>query len=313
MGCARPWENSTGVDPNVVLDWCSRGAGALYHDVYFGTDASAVFDADHDSDEFKGTQTGRFYDPCTLDWATTYYWRIDQVGQACTRRGGLWSFTTAHYGPVAWWEFDEGEGTIAYDSALDNDGTLKGDPNWVPGYIGSGALDFDGEGDYVQVADHDSLTPTARITVLFWIYNRGGQDAGIYKYVPSPSGGMGSMAYNMGVLGSNGRVWMWVFASPVLPGYIESNGSVGLNEWHHVALTFSWGQGKVYVDGQFDNSNMMGADRIMNDVHPLIIGGYWDSTGPYKTFLSRLNGMMDDVRIYDRPLTADEVQQLHQQ
>ena len=45
---------------------------------------------------------------------------------------------------VGYWNFDEGAGTVAVDSSgYGNDGTLNGDPQWVPGQLGS-ALDFDG-------------------------------------------------------------------------------------------------------------------------------------------------------------------------
>lgn len=54
-------------------------------------------------------------------------------------------------GLIAHWKFDEGEGDIAYDSAGDNDGTIYG-VDWTTGII-DGALDFDGEDDYVDVGD----------------------------------------------------------------------------------------------------------------------------------------------------------------
>ena len=70
----------------------------------------------------------------------------------------IWSFTTwfkLEPNFVSWWQFDEGQGYTAYDSAATNDGTVHG-ATWTTGQMG-GALDFDGANDYVNVANDDSL------------------------------------------------------------------------------------------------------------------------------------------------------------
>lgn len=71
--------------------------------------------------------------------------------------------------PISHWKFDEGSGTIAYDSVGNNDGTLIGDPCRVAGKIGSYALDFDGSGDYVSVGN--TVTHNlAKGTFTAWVY-----------------------------------------------------------------------------------------------------------------------------------------------
>jgi len=126
------------------------------------------------------------YDPNGLKPLTTYYWRIDEKSTLRTLKGDVWSFKTwVEPDFIGWWKFDEGEGNIAYDSAGNNHGTIYG-AQWTTGQI-NGALDFDGVDDYVEIADDDSLTPSSEITISFWIYNRGGQGAGIYKCADCPS------------------------------------------------------------------------------------------------------------------------------
>jgi hypothetical protein len=71
-------------------------------------------------------------------------------------------------GLISHWTLDEGVGSIAYDSAGDNDGTLVGDPVWTSGQIG-GALDFDGAGDYVDLGNDSSLKPALPLTLSAWI------------------------------------------------------------------------------------------------------------------------------------------------
>ena len=70
------------------VSW-SDGGGATSYDVYFGTDSSP------DSGELRGNQAGTSFDPGTLAYSTTYYWRIDAVNTAGTTTGDVWSFTTA--------------------------------------------------------------------------------------------------------------------------------------------------------------------------------------------------------------------------
>jgi len=92
---------------------------------------------------------------------------------------------------------------------------------------------------------------------------------------------------------------------------IISNNTVALNEWRHVAGTFNQGNAKIYIDGQLDNSYTMSESSIMNDAQPLLIGGYWSYCGA-DTFYSKLNGTIDDVRIYNRALSAQKIWQLYQ-
>ncbi|MHC4068563.1 MAG: LamG domain-containing protein, partial [Planctomycetota bacterium] len=74
-------------------------------------------------------------------------------------------------GLFSWWRFDEGNGTIAYDSAGDNHGTVvsgPNEPNWTNGQIG-GALSFDGEDDYVDMGDTVKNYLGTSYTVSAWI------------------------------------------------------------------------------------------------------------------------------------------------
>jgi hypothetical protein len=212
-------------------------------------------------------------------------------------------------GLVAHWEFDEGEGSIAYDSAGENDGTIYG-ASWADGVMG-GALDFDGDMDYVRIPDDASLTPTSQITIGWWVYNRGGQSAGIYKYAscPSESASPGnSRAYGLSV--SETGMGMQIFAAVNTYDHIGSDNPVSVGEWHHVAGTFNAGDVVLYLDGNSQISGTLAVTSIMNDVQPLIIGGCWEYCGT-DSFVSRLNGKADDVRIYNRALSAEEIWELY--
>ncbi len=79
-----PSDSGTGTSVTVDLEW-TAGSDATSHDVYFGTSPPGVF---------QGNQTGTTFDPGPLEPNTTYYWRIDEVNDAGTTTGTVWSFTT---------------------------------------------------------------------------------------------------------------------------------------------------------------------------------------------------------------------------
>ncbi len=110
-----PKNNTIYVDPKTILSW-SAGDGAVSHDVYLGTDLSEVESAGiTDANVHMGNQDGNTWDTnnfngCCLDFNTTYYWRIDEIGPARAVKGNIWSFTThshdANLALVGRWQLD---------------------------------------------------------------------------------------------------------------------------------------------------------------------------------------------------------------
>jgi hypothetical protein len=96
---ANPANNAVDVSQIVTFSW-GAGEAAVSHEVYFGTDADAVRNADTSSLEYKGNRQlgSESYDPGKLEWDTTYYWRVDEVEDGGTiQTGNVWSFTTANF------------------------------------------------------------------------------------------------------------------------------------------------------------------------------------------------------------------------
>jgi len=79
-----PADSATDVSITHDLSW-SAGSGATSHDVYFGTSSPG---------DFQGNQTETTFDPGSLSYNITYYWRIDEVNAAGTTTGTVWNFTT---------------------------------------------------------------------------------------------------------------------------------------------------------------------------------------------------------------------------
>ena len=96
-----PVNGATGTKMTPILTW-SAGDYAASHEVYFGTDADAVANATKASPEFIATKAlgDESYDPGKLEWATTYYWRVDEINDVhpdSPWAGNLWSFTTGDF------------------------------------------------------------------------------------------------------------------------------------------------------------------------------------------------------------------------
>jgi hypothetical protein len=196
------------------------------------------------------------------------------------------------------WALDDGEGVIATDSVSGLDGSLMGDPQWVDGLIG-GALDFDGDGDYVDCGTDEVLNGLSeRMTVATWVNIRSRPVAWMAIAVKGENAWRLSVnnettGLHFGFTGG-GRGWQGVNSVTEIP----------LDEWHHVAGTYDNSVGAlIYVDGvaEANNPDLGGTDH--NET-PFYLGENSESAGRF------LDGMLDDVRIYDGALSADEIMDL---
>jgi hypothetical protein len=100
-GAPNPSNGAVDVRQTATLSW-GLGEAAASHEVYFGTDAEAVKNADTSSPEYIGTRDigSESYEPGQLDWDTTYYWRVDEVNSLNPDSpwiGRVWNFTTANF------------------------------------------------------------------------------------------------------------------------------------------------------------------------------------------------------------------------
>jgi hypothetical protein len=135
-----PGNGAAGTSLTPVLTW-NPGDFAVSHEVYFGMDADAVRNATKTSPEYKGTKTlgDESYDPGKLAWATSYYWRVDEVNNLNPDSpwvGNLWSFTTGDFLLI-----DDFEGYNAVENQIWyawHDGLGYGVPGADPYFAGNG-------------------------------------------------------------------------------------------------------------------------------------------------------------------------------
>ena len=295
-----PRDGAKWVDLDPTLTW-SPGAVAIRHDVYFGTDETEV--ANGTGGTFKGNQDPNLYAPGTLLEDTTYYWRIDGTDIAGTTKypGDVWSFRTMPDIPITdpdllgRWTLDEGEGDIALDwSGHGNHGVLRNEPQWVlDGYHG-GALQFDGQNDYVSVLLDVSETEYA---ATLWFKTTNG-NCGLMAIVDSDIGP--SHDRHIFLTGGNIRIRLWDTEEIWTTGLNLANGL-----WHHVAYTYgaTIGGQQLYVDGVLRASGVKNASDF-DWQERVNIGFSHDAAQDY------FQGVLDDVRIYDKILTQPEIKQV---
>ena len=91
---------------------------------------------------------------------------------------------------------------------------------------------------------------------------------------------------------------------------IQSSNPISTDRWHHIAATFNGSDAELYVDGMRNSSFTAMATSIQNDSRPLIFGCRWEQCDKDKHSLN-VNYILDDIRIYSRALTRNEVETLH--
>lgn len=210
-------------------------------------------------------------------------------------------------GLVGCWLFNEGSGDIANDiSGNKNHGTLK---NMLPNTQGTkwqgskfgGGLSFDGIDDYAEVADSASLDliTSGSVCVSFQCNTQGGAEALVNK------GGNSSNKLDQYLLG-----WKWGHPSNLEISLgdgttfqsLMTGSTLNTGQYYKVVATWDGDDLKIYVDGEISNSAPQTVTPF-DDGQSLLFGPLITSNYFY-------DGMIDEVRIYNRTLSAHEAKQL---
>lgn len=199
----------------------------------------------------------------------------------------------AESGPVVYWDFSEGIGNTIHDKVGLSDGTVYG-ATWI-----EGALYFNGLNNYVKIPDNSKLNPTSAITVSMWIK-------------PSVLGGIAlnkEIQYRL-IAGdvSSTTPSARVRTTSTNWGAIEGHSALTIDNWQHVALTYDGSSWKIYYNGQLD-TEIADSGEITDPYNSIADGNlYLGHIGPNRGRNDLFfKGLMDDVKIYNRALSANEV------
>lgn len=193
---------------------------------------------------------------------------------------------------VGWWKLDETTGTKATDSSSFgmNEGTVQGTATWTNAGQRSGAFVFDGAST-IDVASHPSLMLGTKVSIALWVrVDTDVDDARLIHY---------GHGWDVKLNGGHPQ-----FETP--DGYWVSKAVVAVGSWHHVAFTFDAGIVTSYYDGfpiDADTSTLEAGAGLGGYDYAVRLGATLG--GAYA-----MKGALDDVRLYRRVLTAQDVDAL---
>ena len=212
-------------------------------------------------------------------------------------------------GLVAHWKFDEGSGATALDSSGNgNTGTLNSGASYtntnlvLPG----SAVKFDGVTGAIQVPQSASLEPASAVTVSMWGYITDTMGAGVGELLRKQTKDFGGYILRWNV--DDGHIGWFICANTGQYWYSRDPqpNSNYLNAWHHYAATYDSATHllNLYIDGTLRNSVSGGP-----------AGGLDHTDDLYLMFRNNQTtdptpGTLDDVRVFNRALSAAEIQAL---
>lgn len=201
---------------------------------------------------------------------------------------------------VGWWKFDDTSGTTAVDSSKHGrKGTLVDglsfEKSSAPGHLGK-ALKLDGKRGRVEITGYKGVTGTAVRTLAVWI--KTSQRRGdVIRWGTDDAGKIFRLGFIRGRVGLDPR-----------GGYLYVNDDFADDKWHHVAVVVVQGDPpnlrddvKLYVDGK------------PADIHDIGLLALWplDTGDEMDVTIGRgFNGLIDEVRLYDRALSVEEIETL---
>ncbi len=206
--------------------------------------------------------------------------------------------------PIGYWSFDEGQGGTAHDSSYlaalgsGNNGTLinmtTSGPSsvWSPSGKAGKALQFDGSDDVVTITNNNITNYNQSRSVSLWFKTN-------------------TLGSQKGIIGTGNTVLesapFWLLTqsdsnkiSLYHSGYYDGTTTLERNKWYHLVYTYDRPRNYLvlYLDGKVEYAGT--ANEADNNKNNIYIGGGW---GGY------FNGQIDEVKIYNYPITVDEIRQ----
>lgn len=204
-------------------------------------------------------------------------------------------------GLVGAWLMDDGKGEVVTDSS-DNglDGEIaQGTPKWVDGKFG-GAMEFGGA-DMVTVPD-DAALDLNSFTLSAWVNIP--KISGAWQIIASKEN-RGPTGRNYGMFANiNSGVIHYSFTTAAAWKSFDAKTVITDGNWHHITATYQKPDYILYVDGKIDAQVVPDTDPDNNDNFLFIggcgIGNYW------------MTGTIDEVVIYNKALSEDQINELMQ-
>lgn len=222
----------------------------------------------------------------------------DGCSSTCTVESG-WTCNTAtpnvctrvsvpalENGLISRWKLD---GNIMDSNGNALSATNNGATFQTTGCVSEGCASFDGNGDYIQISHSSKFNTGSDLTISAWVYWRG--TGGEQNVLTKES------SYEFRIAGGEVNYattpWEWR----------GDNAMINPNIWAHIVITHDGnGLQRIYINGVGKYSTSAGGD-IVSNTNPITIGRRLSGT-------SYFNGLIDDVRVWNRSLNIEEVKSL---
>lgn len=205
---------------------------------------------------------------------------------------------------VGWWKLDDGSGTTATDSSGNgNGGAITGTVSWTTGHI-NGALTFNGTNTAVNMGTPSALNLTHVGTIACWVNFSNAQLSAHPWPMIVGNGDWGNdlNGYMLAVnsaFGGEGQIIFQVL-NAATGDYVVSPLQYSDGAWHHLCGTWDGTTLTLYVDGTSVGTTPQTNDAV-SGVYPFVMGRNAAAADSY------FNGLLDDVRVYNRALSSTEV------
>ena len=198
------------------------------------------------------------------------------------------------------WTMDEGTGTVAYDYSGNNaTGTWNGTAAYAAGKVGSYAGNFNpvSSSTYLSAPLGNYIGQNNPLTAMAWVYANASSNGPIFGVSNSPTSGI----WNMPFLSiASTTAYGWIYNLSTLAATVSNN------SWHQLAITYNpSGAGQIwfYVDGQASTSTT-GQYSTSGSFDYLVTYIPGAKPAPVNSYFT---GLIDDVRVYNRALSASEI------
>jgi hypothetical protein len=208
---------------------------------------------------------------------------------------------------VGWWRGQNN----ANDSIGGDNGTLQGGAGFANGKVGR-SFQFDGVDDFVEIPSQPQIEFSGPFTVEAWIKYTGSLDPNFGNVIVTKGQEDGSLGWLQDwtlAVDPNGKLAITLAISWDFAG-IECNTTLNANTWYHVAMVYDGTQMQGFVNGQPDGAIDLSGGVIWPTQYPVRIGAFAPVTGTWNRGM--FSGLIDEVSLYDRALTASEVLSIFQ-
>ena len=202
-------------------------------------------------------------------------------------------------GPVSWWKLDEMSGAATADAITGDTGAITGTPVWVPGQL-DGALSFDGSTNFVTLPIGSLIASLSDTTVTTWadFSNAGGAWQRLWDF----GSGTGVYMFLCARVNTDGVVRFAIRTASVGEQVVNTPDKLA-SGWHNVAVSID--SQAMMINAYVDGAKVASGATVLLPKDLGVTTQNWLGKSQWPDALYR--GGLDEFRIYDRVLTADEI------